>query len=321
MKVRKIALEEAFTFDAFREETAAIRSRFNPAWARYVGERIEDLGDRRIADMDAAGIDVQVLSLTSPGIQGMEDPRAAVATAARANDLLAGAVRAHPTRFAGFAALPCQDPRAAVAELERAVKQLGFKGALVNGHTRGAYLDEQRFWCIWEAAEALDVPIYVHPTDPVSPWACCQGYPIGGVPWGWAFETGSHALRVILAGVFDRFPKATMILGHMGEFLPFSLVRLDDRMDFVVARTGLEHAPSHYVRRNVLVTTSGVHDPAALRCTLDVLGSERVLFAVDYPYQRNEDAARFIESVDLSERDRALVCHGNAERVLRLRAD
>jgi 2,3-dihydroxybenzoate decarboxylase len=316
--MKKVAVEEAFTIERLAGAQREMESGMNPAWADYVAERIADLTDLRLREMDEQGVDVQVLSLTSPGIQGMTDAADAVATAREANDVLAQVVADHPTRFAGFAALACQEPAAAVAELERAVTELGLRGALINGHTAGAYLDEPPFWDLWEAAEALQVPIYIHPVDPPAPVACCAGYPLDRATWGWAFETGSHALRVVLAGVFDRFPGATLMLGHMGEGLPYALARLDDRYDFYVADPPIVDRPSDYVRRNILVTTSGVNDAVPLRCAIDALGSERVLFAVDYPYQRNDEAVAFIDAVDLGDEDRARICHGNAERILRL---
>lgn len=318
MATKKVAVEEAFIIDRLAEAQQEMESAMNPAWADYVAERIGDLTDLRLREMDAQGIDVQVLSLTSPGIQGMTDAADAVAVAREANDLLAEVVRGHPTRFAGFAALACQDPAAAVAELERSVNDLGLRGALINGHTQGSYLDEPQHWGLWEAAEALGVPIYLHPADPPAPVACCEGYPLDRAAWGWAFETGTHGLRVVLAGVFDRFPGATLLLGHMGEGLPFALARLDDRYDFYVADPPIAERPSTYVRRNIAVTTSGVNDAVPLRCAIDALGVDRVLFAVDYPYQRNDEAVAFIDAVELADEDRELICHGNAERLLGL---
>lgn len=318
MPTRKIAVEEAFTIARLDESQRSMEAAMNPTWSSYVDRRIADLTDLRLAEMDEQGIDVQVLSLTSPGIQGIVDPADAISVAREANDLVAEVVRDHPTRFAAFAALPCQDPAAAVAELDRAVNELGLCGALVNGHTHGTYLDDERHWDLWELAEALEVPIYIHPNDPPAPVACCDGYPLDRAAWGWAFETGSHALRVILAGVFDRFPGASVMVGHMGELLPYSLARLDDRYDFYVADPPIEHPPSHYVKRNVWVTTSGVNDEDPLRCAMAALGADRVLFAVDYPYQRNTDAVAFIDAVDITDEERALICHGNAERVLGL---
>lgn len=318
MSTRKIALEEAFAIDALRADEDAVLATVNPDWGAFVDERIYDFTGIRLEEMDRDGVDVQVLSLTSPGIQALTDAAEAVATAKHANDLVADVVREHPTRFAAFAALPCQDPDAAVAELERAVNELGLCGALINGHTHGSYLDDQRYWGLWELAESLGVPIYLHPADAPEPVAACQGYPLDRATWGWGFETGSHALRLIMGGVFDRFPDATVVLGHMGELLPFNLARLDDRYDFYVADPPLAHPPSHYVRRNVLITTSGVNDSAPLLCALQALGADRILFAVDYPYQRNADAVAFIDAAPLRDTDRELICHGNAERLLRL---
>jgi 2,3-dihydroxybenzoate decarboxylase len=315
---KKVAVEEAFSIGRFGEAQHEMEEAMSPAWADHVAARIADLTDLRLREMDEQGIDVQVLSLTAPGIQGMQDTADAVAAAREANDLVAGVVREHPGRFAAFAALACQDPAAAVDELERAVTRLGMKGALINGHTHGSYLDEQRHWGLWEAAEALGVPIYIHPTDPPAPVACCTGYPLDRAAWGWAFETGSHALRVILAGVFDRYPGATVLLGHMGELLPYSLARLDDRYAFYEAAPPIVDRPSDYVRRNIVVTTSGVNDAAPLRCAIEALGADRVLFAVDYPYQRNDEAVTFIDSVDIADEDRERICHGNAERLLGL---
>ena len=318
MPTKTIALEEAFNVRALQGPEDALLGSINPTWGAYLQERIYDLTDLRIAEMDSAGIDVQVLSLTSPGIQGMTDTEAAVATACEANDLLAGVVAEHPDRFAGFAALPCQDPAAAVRELERSVRDLGLRGALINGQTAGVYLDDDAHSGLWEAAASLGVPIYIHPADPPEPFACCEGYPLQGATFGWGFETGTHVLRLILAGVFDRHPSATVVIGHMGELLPFNLVRLDDRYDFYEGAPGIAHPPSWYVRHNVMITTSGVNDEAALQCAIGALGADRIMFAVDYPYQRNEPAVAFLESAAISEVDRELIGHGNAERLLGL---
>jgi 2,3-dihydroxybenzoate decarboxylase len=319
MPPRKIALEEAFIIPAFKDREQAMEAYINPKWGAYVKERLADLTDRRLEDMDSAGIDVQVLSLTVPGIQGMTDTVAAISTAKQANDFVAEVVSKYPTRFAAFAALPCQDPAAAVAELKRAVNELGLCGALINGHTNGVYLDDQKFWGLWELSESLQVPIYIYSIDPPTPFACCRGYPLQGATFGWAFETGTHALRVILSGVFDRFPGARLMIGHMGEFLPFSLMRIDDRYDFYQAHPVITHPPSYYVKSNLLVTTSGVNDTAPLLCAISVMGVERILFAVDYPYQFNEPAVGFIDTAPISDHDRDLICHGNAERILKLR--
>ena len=318
MPTKKIALEEAFTIEALRADEDRMLETVTPSWGRYVNDRIFDFTGIRLDEMDSQGVDMQVLSLTSPGLQALTDTSTAIATARRANEVVAEVVREYPSRFAAFAALPCQDPDAAVTELDRAVTELGLCGALINGHTHGAYLDEQRFSGLWELAQSLQVPIYIHPADPPEAVAACRGYPLDRATWGWGFETGSHVLRLILSGVFDRFPHATVIVGHMGELLPFNLARLDDRYEFYVADSPLQHPPSHYIKHNVLVTTSGVNDAAALLCTQLAMGADRIMFAVDYPYQRNDEAVAFIDTAPMTDTDRELICHGNAERVLKI---
>jgi len=313
---RVIALEEAFTIAAFRDQETALTDSLNPVWGRYVDQRIADLTGVRLEDMDRAGIDMQVLSLTSPGVQGIASAAEAIRVAQESNDVLATTVREHPLRFAGLAALPLQDPDAAVAELERSVHQLGLQGVLVNGHTNGVYLDDDRFTGLWESVESLGVPVYLHPADPPTPFAVANGVPIGEATFGWGFETGGHLLRLVMCGVLERFPGLTIIIGHMGELLPFNLTRLDDRYDYYVGNPPIPHPPSFYIRRNVMITTSGVNDAAALRCAIDVLGADRVMFAADYPYQHNEPAVEFIRSAPISDSERELICHGNAERLL-----
>jgi len=315
---RIIALEEAFTIEAFRHEEMKLTGRLNPVWGRYIDQRIANLAELRIADMDSAGIDVQVLSLTSPGIQGVASSVEAIRLAQDANDAVASAIRANPARFTGFAALPCQDPAAATAELKRCIQDLGFRGALVNGHTQGVYLDDDRYSGLWEMAESLDIPVYIHPADPPVPFSVASGLPIGEAAFGWGFETGAHVLRLVMSGVLERFPGLTVVLGHMGEFLPYNLARLDDRYSFYVGKPPIPHPPSFYIKRNVMITTSGVNDVAPLQCAIDVLGADRIMFAADYPYQQNEPAVDFIRSAPISGPDRALICHSNAERMLRL---
>lgn len=243
----------------------------------------------------------------------------AVKQAKHVNDFIADITQQYPSRFAGFAALPCQDPNEAADELERSVKQLGFKGALINGHTHGEYLDLEKYWVIWERAESLGVPIYLHPTFPAENWKITEGYPeLNKAMWGWGFETATHALRIILSGAFDKFPNSTLILGHMGEMLPFTLSRLDDRWDIGSKTRNLSKKPSQYVRDNIMVTTSGVCSPEALLCTQLALGTERIMFSIDYPYQCPTEAVQFIESAPLSPTDREKICYSNAKKLLRL---
>lgn len=288
-----------------------------------VEARLLDVGEGRLAAMDACGIEVQVLSLsapTFPAIQGENDAKLAVALARQANDSLAEQIRRHPDRFAGFAALPLQDPVAAGEELERAVTQLGFVGALINGHTNGAYLDEHPYWRIWERAERLGVPIYLHPADsPADQMKIYQGYPgLRSATWNWTVETATHALRIICSGLFDAFPRAIMLLGHMGEALPYVLKRIDDGWGGTPQSKQLQHLPSYYVKNNVLITTSANCSPEALNCALLAVGADHLLFATDYPYASMERTTRFVETAQISELDREKIFHVNAERLLTL---
>jgi len=318
--VRVIAIEEHFSTPGIRAATAP-----RPAGGGMAETlaKLDDLGERRLADMDAAGIDVQVLSVGPPATQDL-DAAVAVPLAARANDQLAAAVATHPSRFAGFATLPTADPAAAAAELERTVTDLGFKGALVNGHTRGRFLDDPAYWPILERAESLDVPIYLHPTYPTA--QVMDAY-YGGLPapvgevlataaWGWHAETGLHALRMVAGGVFDRFPLLRVIIGHMGEHIPFSLARADERLTPVA--THLKRRVAAYFHTNFYVTTSGYFTDPPLLCALMVLGADRIIFSVDYPYSANVAARAFLDRAPVSPADRDKIAHGNAERLLRI---
>jgi predicted TIM-barrel fold metal-dependent hydrolase len=272
--------------------------------------------------MDAAGIDMQVLSLTSPGTEQLY-AAAATAIAREANDRVAEAVRAYPIRFAGFASLPTADPQAAVAELERTIHEYGFKGAMINGHVRGRYLDDKFFWPVLERAEALDVPIYLHPTQP--PKAVIEASYAGFSPvvsdmlagpgWGWHIETAIHVIRLILGGVFDRYPKLQIVVGHMGEGLPFMLQRLDV---MPMAMTNLKHPISFYLRQNVHYTFSGFNfTPTFLDLLLEV-GVDRIMFSADHPYASMAQARAFLNQLPVGAADKERIAHGNAERLLKL---
>ncbi|MER6282412.1 amidohydrolase family protein [Streptomyces sviceus] len=321
-KMRIVAVEEAFAIPGAIRQEAAIRQRLEAPeaikqeWFR----RLDDLTDLRLADMDANGVDVQVLSYATPGLEVIEDPAEAVAVARRVNDHLAKAVAAHPKRFAGFAVLPLQDPKAAVVELRRAVKELGLKGVLYNDHVRGHYLDEPQFRPVWAELERLGVTLYLHPAAiPADNWRVFDGYPVlVGPSWGWTATTGAHALRLIYGGVFDEFPRASVMLGHMGELLPFQMARLDSRYDQVRAERRLQHLPSYYLRNNVYVTTSGVMSHAALLGAVHAVGVDRVLFSIDYPFESSAEAVAFLRSAPYAPADLASIAHGNAERVLGL---
>lgn len=291
--------------------------------ARTVNERLQDLGDRRLADMAAAGIDRQVISLTAPGTQVL-GPGDAVAMATLANDQLAEACTRHPDRFTGLTAVAPQDPPAAAAEIERGAG-LGFKGVIVNSHTNGEYLDDQKFWPILEAAQALDTPIYLHPTAP--PRTMIQPLleaGLDGAIYGFAVETGMHLLRMITAGVFDRFPHLRVVVGHLGEALPFWLYRLD-YMHAASVRSGryaamrpIARRPSEYLRENVWVTTSGVAWPPAIMFCREVLGPDRVLYAMDYPYQYVLDEVSIQDGLPIDDAAKKAFFQTNAERVFGL---
>jgi 2,3-dihydroxybenzoate decarboxylase len=316
--VKKITLEDHFSVP---EMSYKIKRKFSTAFARELDERLLDIEKLRLPEMDRYDITVQVLSFTSPGIQGIADTATAISTARDLNDRLAEIVRVHPTRLAAFAALPMQDPAVAADELERAVTQLGFKGALVNGHTNGEYLDEQKFWVVFERAQALDVPLYLHPVDtPTDQMKIYGGYnELFGSSWNWGIETATHALRLIFGGVFDAFPRFTLLLGHMGEMLPYAMERLDNRWKLCVHTRELKkELPSRYIKENMYVTTSGNFSNAALLCALLTLGADRLLFSVDYPYQRTEEGALWIDAAPISDADKEKICYKNAQQVLKL---
>lgn len=285
-----------------------------------VGVELLDLGQRRLAAMDAAGINMQVLSLNQPGCQALP-PAAAVSLARDANDLLFETIKRHPQRFAGLAAVPTGDPAASVLELERAVTRLGFKGAMINGYTDGSFLDDKKYWPIFECAHALEIPIYLHPREP-HPQAMATyfgGYPdMAFAVWGFALDTCSHFLRLVFAGVFDAYPKLTFILGHMGEGLPFWLHRMDDHSRLAVARRGLKRTLAQYLTENLVITCSGNFSTPALVCSVMALGVDNVLFAVDWPYESNRAATDFLKQLPFSPHEIEKIAHLNATRVLRL---
>jgi 2,3-dihydroxybenzoate decarboxylase len=317
--MKKIALEEHFWIEGFPHTGKLGADLFQPSFLRAIDAAFPDFAELRLAAMDRAGIDVSVLSLISPGVQAERDHGKAVREARRANDVLAAEIARHPTRYAGFAHLPMQEPVAAAAELARCVNELGFKGALINGHSNGVYLDDARYLPFWERVAALDVPVYLHPVHmPVRP-PVLDGYPgLAASLWGWTAETGGHALRLVLSGLFDRFPGLAVILGHMGETLPYVLWRLDSRFKIYKPKVALERLPSDYIRRNFFATTAGACQHEALTCAIAALGADRVMFSVDYPMEDSVEAAHFIETAPISEQERELVCWRNAARLLRL---
>jgi 2,3-dihydroxybenzoate decarboxylase len=321
--VKIIALEEHFITPAEASELPPGAGRGSDR-AKLLGIDIPaallDLGDIRLAAMDAAGIDMQVLSHNQPGCQSRE-AAASVAMAREANDILFEAVKAHPDRFAGLAAVPTPDPRAAVMELERAVTKLGFRGAMINGHTQGSFLDDKRYWGIFECAQALRVPIYLHPRPPhpAVMKTYFEGYEeISLAAWGFAIDTGAHFLRLVFAGIFDAFPDLKIILGHLGEGLPFVLDRINDQTHQAAARRGLKKTPAEYLTQNLAVTCSGNFSPASMLCTVTTLGVDNVMFSVDWPYESNTGAVEFLKHLPLGSSDLEKIAHRNAERILGL---
>jgi predicted TIM-barrel fold metal-dependent hydrolase len=321
MKV--VALEEHY-WDAevashFKERGPEMR---NPQML----ERLHDLGTLRLKEMDEAGIDLQVLSHGAPATQRMEGDLA-VTVARNANDRLYKAIQSYPDRFKGFAVLPSNEPKAAADELERAVTKLGFKGAMLHGLAYGAnnpglFLDDKRFWPIYERAAKLDVPIYLHPAVPHA--AVVEAYykdylkefpGLLTAAWGFTVETATQGIRMVLSGVFDAYPGLKMILGHLGESLPFSAWRID----MALQRQGNRVTPFRDTFRNHFwITTSGNFSTPALLCCVMEMGVDRILFSVDYPFVPNPPGVRWMDTVPLGPEDRAKILHGNATRLLKL---
>jgi 2,3-dihydroxybenzoate decarboxylase len=314
--MRVIALEEHYW-------DAEVAKHFDGSEGRAARtrERLFDLAELRLKEMDEVGIDVQVISHGAPATQRM-DPTTAVTLAREANDRLHQAVRAHPDRFAAFAALPTPDPEAAADELERTVKELGFVGAMVHGPTNGVFFDDRRFWPIFERAQQLDVPLYIHPSVPVP--AVIDAYyrdyladfpGLQSAGWGFTVETATHAIRMVLSGMFQEYPNLKIILGHMGESIPFSIWRINNGL----SRPGnkplkfRETFSSHF-----WITTSGNFSTPALLCSMMEMGVDRILFSIDYPFVENPPGTQWMEQVPLSAEDRQKILNGNAARLLRL---
>jgi 2,3-dihydroxybenzoate decarboxylase len=338
---QRIATEEAFAplemFDIYRKILAG--SNPDPGFvsllgfymtsqserARHIIRCLSDLDQIRLQHMDETGIDRQIIALTSPGVQVM-DEETAVSFARLANDQLAEACRRHPARFSGMVAIAPQNPREAAKEIERGIRQLGLTGVIINSHTNGEYLSDPKFWEIFEAAEANETPIYLHPNTPprnmIQPFLECG---LDGAIFGFGVETGLHALRIITAGVFDRFPKLQVIIGHMGEALPFWSYRLDYMHQATVKSEryptirALKKKPSDYLRENFYITNSGVAWEPAIKFTQETLGVDRVLYAMDYPYQFAADEVVAMDGMAMSPENKKRFFQTNAERVFKLK--
>ncbi|MBS1956710.1 MAG: amidohydrolase [Cyanobacteria bacterium SZAS-4] len=317
--MKKIALEEHFMAPGFENYEADVEKMMDARAYKEFALRLPEFADLRLQAMNNAEIEMCVLSQTSPGLQTEKDTATAIRKSQEANDFLAQQIQKHPSRFAGFAHLAMQDPTAAAKELKRCIEDLGFKGALVNGHTNGVYLDDQRYIPFWETLNNLDVPLYLHPADSFDKPHMYEDHPdLMGPTWGWTVETTTHALRLIVSGLFDRLPKLKVILGHMGEALPFMLWRFDSRWQIGKHSKKLEKPLSQYVKDNIIITTSGVCDNAPLLCSIEALGADNILFSTDYPFESTQIAADFIDKAPLSEDVRKRICYQNAQRILKL---
>ncbi len=318
----KIGLEEHFSGEDTLQDSAGFVD--DVTW-RELRLNLLDVGDRRLMQMDRYGIERMIVSLNAPAIQKIQDPKKAAEVARRANDQLAALIAKRPDRFSGFAALAMHDPESAATELKRCVKELGFVGALVNGYTQvGAadncvYYDIKPYWPFWAVVEELDVPFYLHPRDPAQKKSY-EGHPwLIGPAYGFAAETGLHALRLLGSGLFDRYPKLTLILGHMGENLPFTLYRTDQRIAWSPMGYPAKRKISEYFHDNVYITTAGnFRTQTLIDCILEV-GADRILFSTDYPFEAVQEAAEWFDRASISEPDRRKIGRTNAQALFKLK--
>src|SRR4051794_14226870 len=287
-----------------------------------VVKRLHDLGELRLKEMDEAGVDIQVLSHGAPSLQ-MVKADVAVEIGRRINDRLAAFIATKPDRFAGFAALPTSDPAAAADELERTVDKYGFKGAMLHGTSFGVFLDDKRFWPIYERAQKLDVPIYLHPSIPLQTVMDAyyadytKEFPmVIRAAWGFTVETATLAIRMVLSGVFDKYPGLKIVLGHLGETLPFLLWRIDQSLQRPGA--GRKLSFRDVFSKHFYLTTSGNFSNPALMCCVQEMGVDRILFAIDWPFVANPLGTEWIDTVPLCEEDKVKILSGNAKRLLRM---
>jgi 2,3-dihydroxybenzoate decarboxylase len=305
-----IAIEEHFTSPALRD---TIAPRPGP-----IQTMLDDMTGRRIKDMDEAGIDIAVLSENNPAAHNLP-PEKSVALAKSSNDFLYEQIKATPTRFKGFAALPLPDPKAAADELERCVTRLGMLGAMVMGTTQGNFIDDKKYWPVFERATKLDVPVYIHPS-PVKP-AVVEAFfkdhagPLSGAPLGFGLETLTHTFRLITSGVFDQYPTLKILVGHLGETAPYTLWRTEHNLEKLMK---MPKSFSDYYKTHFWLTTSGAFSNSALACAMAEMGVERVMFAVDWPYINNALGTKWLKAAPISDKDRAAIFEGNARKLLKM---
>jgi len=322
-RYHRIAVEEAFMIPEIAQlESTRVPGRSESSPRRtYIMKSLLEMGDERIKAMDEDGIAMQVCLVAGIGLQDI-DPIKGNELAALANDRLAEMARKYPSRITGLAGFAPRDPARAAQELERAVKKLGLKGGIVNSHSLGEYLDDKKFWPIFETLQAMDVPLYIHPRDP-SP-QMMKPFDVFGfkVGWSWAAEVGTHIIRLIGNGVFDQFPRLQIVIGHMGEGLPFFIDRIDNRYfwehDMAAVPPRLKRKPSDYIRENMVVTTSGMNYSAPLLLTIQTLGIDNVLFAADYPFETVRDSVEAVDNLAIADRDKEKLYSLNAQRVFKL---
>ena len=285
-------------------------------------DRLLDLGEARLKEMDAVGIHMQVISLTNPNVQLFEESEG-VTWAKRVNDELSTVIGKYPDRYIGLATVAPQNPQEAAGEIERSVKELGLKGVIVQSHARNEYLDNKKYWPLFEKAEELDVPIYLHPIAPstsiLAPYAE-YGFPLAGPILGFAADVSLHVMRLIYSGLFDHYPGLKIILGHLGEGLPYWFPRLDFywHKKWVGKGPGIKRKPSDYLKTNFMITTSGIFFQPAFLCAYLAMGADKIAFAVDYPYENNEEALAFMKEAPICDEDKEKIYHLNAERLFKL---
>jgi gamma-resorcylate decarboxylase len=318
----KIALEEHFVLPENVDTTYAIRDLPTPE----LRQKVLDVGGGRIAEMDRGGVEISILSHAAVGAQALLEVSQAIAFSRRANDYLAEHIAKYPKRLKGFAALPMQDPQIAAQELTRCVKELGFCGALVNGFSQfreadsAVFYDLPQYRAFWATVQELDVPFYLHPRAPLpTRQQAYEGYAwLSGSPWGFGAETSIHALRLMSSGLFDEYPKLKIILGHLGEGLPFGIWRVDHRISRGSGSPKVKLPMARYLRENFYITTSGnFHTPALADVMLEV-GADRVLYSVDYPFEDMIEAKDWFDQASISDSDRMKIAHGNAQKLFRL---
>ena len=321
-----IALEEEFVTEDLMKKMAGSKSDFkytlqtsSEIIGEDLGKAFVDLGEKHVAAMDAAGIDIQVLSFCAPQ---PKDPGQALELMREGNDLAAKAMQRHPARFSAFAALPLADPKSAVVEFERAMDKLGFAGGFLAGTINGEFLDNRKFWPVLECVQAHDAPLYLHPYFPLP--GLMESYfkgreELGGPEWGFMIDASSHFMRLVTSGTFDQFPKLRIILGHLGESIPYNLHRIGNRLAAYAKAKPLKKPVEDYFRENMAVTTSGNFSVPSLMCAINTIGIDNVMFSVDWPNESNKVAVDFLKHLPVGQPDLEKIAHKNAERILKLK--